>query len=82
MTDNTKKVFDYLKKNKNVTAADVAEATGLTKRQVDGIFTSAISKKFLGSRVPAQVKNKDGAYDNVNYLVLNDAGLAINLDAE
>lgn len=41
---NTIKVINYLKEvnGSNVTAADVAAATGLEKRQVDGIFTSAI----------------------------------------
>ena len=41
---NTIKVINYLEEinGTNVTAADVAEAVGLEKRQVDGIFTSAI----------------------------------------
>lgn len=44
MKENSKKVFSYLKEvnGAEVTAADVAEALGLEKRQVDGIFTSAI----------------------------------------
>ena len=44
MKENTKKVFSYLKSvnGEQVTAADVAEALGLEKRTVDGIFTSAI----------------------------------------
>ena len=64
MKDSTRAVFDYLKKmkDKNVTAAEVADATGLTKKQVDGIFTAAIQRKGFGSRVPAQVKNDDGNY--------------------
>ena len=84
MKDNTKKVLMYLKKanGKNLTSADVAEAIGLTKKQVDGIFTMAIQKKDLGVRTPAQVQDKDGKYVNVNYLSLTDAGMALNLDAE
>ena len=41
---NTIAVINYLKEvnGQNVTAADVAEALGLEKRTVDGIFTSAI----------------------------------------
>ena len=44
MKENSKKVFNYLKQinGTDVTAADVAEALGLEKRSVDGIFTSAI----------------------------------------
>ena len=44
MKPNTKSVIDYLQGigAANVTAADVAAAVGLEKRQVDGIFTSAI----------------------------------------
>ena len=42
MKENSKKVLNYLKEinGSAVTAADVAEALGLEKRQVDGIFTS------------------------------------------
>ena len=42
MKENSKNVLNYLKNNNgvNLTAADVAEALGLEKRQVDGIFTS------------------------------------------
>ena len=41
MKENTRKVFDYLKEHdgEDLTAANVAEALGLEKRQVDGIFT-------------------------------------------
>ena len=44
MKENSKKVLNYLKEvnGANVTAADVADALGIEKRQVDGIFTSAI----------------------------------------
>lgn len=44
MKENSRKVFEYLKQinGANVTAQDVANALGLEKRSVDGIFTSAI----------------------------------------
>jgi len=44
MKENTRKVFEFLKANsdQNFTAAEVAEALELEKRQVDGIFTSAL----------------------------------------
>jgi len=84
MKDSTRTVFEYLKKmkNKNVTAAEVAVATGLTKKQVDGIFTAAIQRKGFGSRVPAQVKGDDDKYIDVKYLTLSDVGYMVDLDAE
>ena len=44
MKENSKNVLNYLKGigGANVTSGDVADALGLEKRQVDGIFTSAI----------------------------------------
>lgn len=82
MKENTKKVFEYLKKvNDNVTAADVAEALGLEKKSVDGIFTSAIQKKGYGVRIPAEVELDDGSHRPVKFLKLTDAGLALDLDA-
>ena len=82
MKENTKKVFEYLKKvNDNVTAADVAEALGLEKKSVDGIFTSASQKKGYGVRIPAEVELDDGSHRPVKFLKLTDAGLALDLDA-
>ena len=82
MKENTKRVFEYLKKvNDNVTAADVADALGLEKKSVDGIFTSAIQKKGYGVRIPAEVELDDGSHRPVKFLKLTDAGLALDLDA-
>ena len=63
MSANSVSVLNYLKEinGANVTAADVAEALGLEKRSVDGIFTSAIQRKGLGVRVPAEVELEDGS---------------------
>lgn len=49
MKENTRKVFDYLKDNtdKDLTAADVAEALGLEKRQVDGILPLLCSARTM-----------------------------------
>ena len=81
---NTVSVINYLKEvnGQNVTAADVAEALGLEKRTVDGIFTSAIQRKGLGIRTPAEVELEDGTHKAVKFLSLTDAGLALDLDAE
>ena len=84
MKENTKKVITYLQGlgNTNVTAADVADALGLEKRQVDGIFTSAIQRKGLGIRVPAEVELEDGTHKSVKFLQLTDAGMNFDPDAE
>ena len=83
MSENSKKVLNYLKEvhGSNVTAADVAEALGLEKRQVDGIFTSAIQRKDLGVRVPAEIELEDGTHKAIKLLNLTDAGLAFDPDA-
>lgn len=84
MKENTRKVFDYIKENKGVdmTAADVAEALGLEKRQVDGIFTSALQRKGLGVRVPAEVELEDGTHKEVKFLTLTADGMSFDPDAE
>ena len=83
MKENSKKVLNYLKEinGENVTAADVATALGLEKRQVDGIFTSAIQRKGLGVRTPAEVELDDGTHKAVKFLSLTPAGMAFDPDA-
>lgn len=84
MKENSRRVLDYLKSinGQNVTAADVADALGLEKRSVDGIFTSAIQRKGLGIRTPAEVELADGTHKQVKFLSLTDAGMAFDPTAE
>lgn len=84
MKENTRKVFEFLKahNDEDLTAADVAEALGLEKRQVDGIFTSALQRKQLGERIPAEREEEDGSHTKIKLLKLTEAGLAFNPDAE
>lgn len=84
MKENSKKVLNYLKGigDKKVTAADVAEALGLEKRSVDGIFTSAIQRKQLGVRTPAEVELPDGTHATVKFLSLTAEGMAYDPDAD
>ena len=81
---NTIKVINYLKEinGTNVTAADVAEAVGLEKRQVDGIFTSAIQRKGLGVRTSAEIELEDGTHQQVKFLSLTPAGMAYDPTAD
>lgn len=83
MSENSKKVLEYMKKvnGTNVTAADVAEALGLEKRSVDGAFTSAIQRKGLGVRTPAEIELEDGTHKQVKFLSLTPAGMAFDPDA-
>ena len=83
MKVNTKTGIDYLQGigDANVTAADVADAVGLEKRQVDGIFTSAVQRKGYGVRVPAEIELPDGTHKQVKFLKLTEAGLALDTNA-
>lgn len=84
MKENSKKVLNYLKEvnGASVTAADVATALDLDKKVVDGIFTSAIQRKGLGIRTPAEVELEDGTHKEVKFLSLTPAGLAFDPDAD
>ena len=84
MKENSKRVLDYLKdvNGQNVTAGDVAEALGLEKRSVDGIFTSAIQRKGLGVRTPAEIELEDGTHKQVKFLSLTPAGMSFDPNAE
>ena len=84
MKENSKKVLNYLKEvnGQNVTSADVADALGLEKRQIDGIFTSAIQRKGLGVRTPAEIELEDGSHKAIKFLSLTAEGLAFDPDAD
>lgn len=85
MKENTKKVITYLQglnATDNVTAQDVADALGLEKRSVDGIFTSAIQRKGFGVREEAEIELADGTHKKVKFLKLTDAGYAVDVNAD
>ena len=84
MKENSKKVLNYLKEinGQNVTAADVADALGFEKRSVDGIFTSAIQRKGLGIRTPAEIELEDGTHKQVKFLTLTPDGMNFDPDAD
>lgn len=84
MKENSAKVLNYLKgiNGADVTSGDVAEALGLEKRSVDGIFTSAIQRKGLGVRTNAEIELADGTHKPVKFLSLTDAGMAFDPTAE
>ena len=54
LKENSLKVFEFVKAHdgEDFIAADIAEATGLEVKQVNGIVTSAFQRKGLMERVP------------------------------
>ena len=81
---NSKLVYNYVKENQgtNLTAASIAEGTGLETKQVNGIVTSAFQKKGLMERIPAEIELADGSHKAVKLIRLTDAGMAFDPDAE
>lgn len=84
LNENSRKVFDYVKANqgKNFTATDIAEATGLQVRSVNGIVTSAFQRKELMQRTPAEIELADGSHKAVKFISLTEKGMAFDPDAE
>lgn len=84
MKETTAAVIKYLQAHpdENLINADIAERLDMEKRQVDGIFTSAIQRKGLGYREEAEIELADGSHQKVKYFRLNEAGMALDVDAE
>ena len=68
MKENTKTVFNYLKEHdgEDVIASDIAEATGLPVKSVNGIITSALvgtgknkANKSYVERIPGEIEETD-----------------------
>lgn len=84
ISENSRRVIMYLKEHngEQITSQDVADALGIEKRSVDGIFTAAIQRKGLGIRTPAEVEMPDGSHKSVKFLSLTPAGMSYDPDAE
>lgn len=84
LSENSRKVFDYVKgvNGADVTADDIANATGLGVRQVNGIVTSAFQKKGIMERIPAEVELSDGTHKAVKFIKLTAAGETFDPDAQ
>ena len=83
LKENSRKVFDYVKAHdgEHMTAADIADGTGLEVRSVNGIVTSAFQRKGLMARKPAEIEMPDGTHKAVKFIVLTDEGKAFDPDA-
>lgn len=88
LKENSLKVLEYVRAHdgENMTAADIAEGTGLEVRSVNGIVTSAFQKKGLMVRTPAQIEVEDEEgktkYKDVKFISLTEAGKTFDPDAE
>lgn len=88
LKENSLKVLEYVRAHdgENMTAADIAEGTGLEVRSVNGIVTSAFQKKGLMVRTPAQIEVEDEEgktkYKDVKFISLTEVGKAFDENAE
>ena len=84
LKENSLKVFEYVKAHngEDMTAADIAEATGLEIRSVNGIVTSAFQRNELMERIPAEITLEDGSHKAVKFIKLTEKGLEFDPSAE
>ena len=92
LKENSLIVYNYVKEHEdeNITAKDIAEATGLTSRQVNGIITMAFQRHKdedknevpLMERVVAEVEEADGTHSKVKLIKLTAEGKNIEIEAE
>lgn len=84
LKENSRKVFDYLKtlNGADVTAADIAEALDLNVKSVNAIVTSALQRRELAVRVPAEIELEDGTHKAVKFIKLTEEGMEFDPDAE
>ena len=82
LSTNARTVFDYVVAagEKNITAADIAEGTGLAPKTVNGVITMAFQRKGLMERVPATVEI-DGEPKAVKFIKLTAEGKTFDPDA-
>lgn len=81
---NSKLVYEYVKAHngEKMTAADIAEGTGLEVKSVNGIVTSAFQKKGLMERIQSEIELPDGTHKPVKFIRLTDAGKSFDPDAQ
>lgn len=93
LKENSKIVFNWVKDHdgENFTAADIAEATGLNVRSVNGIITRAFALHKdaasgeiipLMERIPAEMELTDGTHKPIKLITLTEAGRAFDPDLD
>lgn len=89
--ENSYLVYQYVKEHEseNITHEDIADATGLSPRQVTGIITMTFCRNRdedkneipLMERIPGEVTvDKNGKPKVPKYIKLTDAGRAITVE--
>lgn len=75
---NSLTVYNYVVEHdgEDFTASDIAAATGLSDKQVNGIVTRAFQMKepSLMIREEAEIELEDGSHKKVKFIRLTDAG--------
>lgn len=93
LKENSRLVYDFVVAHdgEDFTANDIAEATGLSPRSVNGIITSAFQRHRdvdknvvpLMIRVPAEIEDPEtGLHKAVKFVQLTAEGRAFDPDAE
>ena len=82
MSENSKKVFEFLKDNhgQKMVNADIATALSVSAPTVVGSVNGLV-KKGLAVRTPVEVTGGDGKTVTIKYIALTDEGLAFDPDA-
>ena len=94
LKENNRLVYEYVRdhEDENITHLDIAEATGLTSRQVTGIITMTFCRHKeeidgekvqvpLMERVPGEAVVDDaGKAKVIKYIKLTDAGRNIEIE--
>lgn len=85
MTENSRKVFDYLRAHygEKVTAQDIAAALGVSLSAVTGSVNGLASTKKHSAyaiRTEAEIPAEDGKTAKVKYVSLTEEGMAFDPD--
>jgi len=93
LKENSKIVYDFVKAHdgEDFTAQDIADATGLSVRSVNGIVTSAFQRHKdkdknevpLMIRVPAEIEDPvTGLHKPIKFIQFTDEGRAFDPNVE
>lgn len=83
MKEGTKRVLEYVKsmEGQNITANDIANATDIPVRSVNGSVTS-FCKKGLMERKPAEIELPDKTHKTVKFISITEKGKAFDPDGD
>ena len=83
MKENTKAIFNYLKKHngEKLTNTDIADALGLTSKQVTGSVNSFVRKGWAQRSEAVNVELEDGTQKSVKFISLTEEGVTVDPDA-